>query len=172
MLSNDSSKCLSWKLPCHTSCICLGSPHWMLSNVLLNRLVEKKHNYTGCNCLTFLHCVFYQMHPQIACLREWEVECVNASSVCLHEKLYSHTDYITTGQQFEDIFDKTQRRQPMWLNLDNQLENTIDNAQWSQTNENQGTLRQPFVDNIWIFTVEMKNKWYRRDPKHELTCAS
>ena len=146
--------------------------HWMLSNVLLNRLVEKKHNYTGCNCLIFLHCVFYQMHPQIACLREWEVECVNASSVCLHEKLYSHTDYITAGQQFEDIFDKTQRRQPMWLNLDNQLQNTIDNAQCSQKNENQGTLRQPFVDNIWIFTVEMKNKWYRRDPKHELTCAS
>ena len=156
VLSNDSSKCLSWKLPSHTSCICVGSPHWMLSNVLLNRLVEKKHNYTGCNCLIFLHCVFDQMHPQIAWPREWEIECVKTSSVCLHVKLYSHTDYITRGQQFEDIFDKTQRRQPMWLNLDNQLENTIDNAQWSQTNENQGTLRQPFVGDIWIFTVEMK----------------
>ena len=88
----------------------------------------------------------------------------------LDEKLYGHTDYITRGKQFKDIFHKTQRRQPMWLNLDNQLEDTIDNAQWSQTNENQGTLKQPFVGNIWIFTVEMKINDIEKTPAWYFMC--
>ena len=31
---------------------------------------ENASSDTCCNCLTFLHCVFHQMHPQIAYLRE------------------------------------------------------------------------------------------------------
>ena len=51
-------------------------PPCMLSNVSSNYLIKKMHNDTGCNCLTFLHCVFHQMHPQIAHLQEWVIALV------------------------------------------------------------------------------------------------
>ena len=63
-------------MPSHTGCICVGSPHCVVSNVSSNLLLEKMHSYTGCICLTFLHCAIFQILPQIARLREWVVALV------------------------------------------------------------------------------------------------
>ena len=74
----------------------------MLSNVSSNCLVEKMHNDTGCNCLTFLHCVFHQMHPQIAYLREWVVALVALFPQCA--KIISSGKNIKTHEKNYDVW--------------------------------------------------------------------
>ena len=89
----------------HTDCTCTTFLHYAFSNVPSNGLLERMHSHTDCIYLIF-STVYFQMSPQIACLRCCLVtlvtyflaflHCVfsNVSSKRLHKTKQSHIGWI------------------------------------------------------------------------------